>query len=657
MHGRDDARKCVISGPTGSSIPEAGVYHCLAMKNTPRFISLLVVLVLSTLPASAHLWRGCLDDGVVASAIKTRGDIRAFVECAAEFLRSVGPEEAGHAFAEDGPWKHGEIYIFVDGIAKSGTESMTFLFPPDPSREGQAWGEAIDDFGTDYFYEVWRMMEVVDAGWIYYSFTNPATGTSSPKASYLIEIQWEGNRAVIGAGIYEPDLPSTCRSDEVNAQALGADPRPETLAAFVRCAAMVVESGGYFALDQIERDPRWRNGLNYVFLMDLMGNQVASGFPLRVNGYAPHEWYTATADKFGGRNIIGMAEIFGEAYVYYEGFDPTTGATHPKVAFLKRIVAHGVPLIIGSGYATQRDQSAVRTSCEDRVVTAGAIRSRDQIPAFVRCAAEYLMEHGTDEARRAFKEDGVWKHDETGIYVFVDALRPSGEDAMSFVFPPDPSLEGTIWGTSIDDLGTDYFFELYRVLSLVDSGWLHYSFTDPSTGLWNPKSSYVMEIDWNGERAAIGAGFYSNDLPGTCDPGIVNAEALEHERNETMLMEFVRCAALRVESAGHFAGSVLETDPRWNEGSIYPFVIDAADGTTLFSSNPASFEFSGRVEVLFDGRNMVEATDQFGETFWYYRSTNSGTGMVQTTTSFVKRIVAQGMPLLVGAGYNPESHH
>lgn len=628
------------------------------MKIIRRFTLLFVVLLLGTLPVSAHLWRGCLDDGVVASAVKTRGDVRAFVECAAQFVRSVGPEEARHEFGEDGPWKHGQTYIFVDGIAKSGAEAMTFVYPPDPSREGQVWGESIDDFGTDLFYEVWRMMEMVDEGWTYYSFPNPATGISSPKASYLIEIDWEGHRAVIGAGIYEPDLPSTCRSDEVNAQALGRDPRPEVLAAFVRCAAMELESGGYFALDQIERDRRWRDGLNYVFLMDLMGNQVATGFPIRVNGNAPHEWRTAASDKFGGRDIISMADTFGEAYVYYDGFDPSTGATHPKVAFLKRIVAHGVPLIVGSGYATQHDQSAMRTSCEDRVVTAGAIRTREQVQAFVQCAAEYAMEHGTEEARRAFNEDAVWRHRELqDIYVFVDAIKPSGTEAVTYVFPPEPAREGTAWGNSIDDFGTDYFFELHRILSVVDSGWIYYSFTNSTTGLRQPKSSYVKVIDWDGNRAAIGAGFYSNDLPGTCDPGIVNAEALEHEQNEIALMEFVRCAAFQLESAGRFAGPVLEIDPRWNDGSIHPFVLDAADGTMLFSGNPRRFEYSGRVEVLFDGRNMVDATGRFGETVWYYGLTNPATGMVEAQTSFVKRVVAQGMPLLIGAGYAPESHH
>ena len=621
-----------------------------------QLLTLLGFLFLGSLPASAHLWRGCDFDGVVASAVKTRTDVRAFVECAAQFLAAVGPEEARHEFNEEGPWKHGQIYVFVDELAKSGRESMTFVYPPDPSREGHFRGDSIDDFGTDRFYEVHRMMQVVDAGWTYYSVVNPATGTTSQKASYVIKIDWDGHPAVIGAGIYEPDLPSTCRSDEVNAQRLGENTRPEVLAEFVRCAAMMVESGGYSALDRLQNDPRWRHAGNYVFLMDLMGNQVMTGSPVRINGNALHEWghYGAT-NRFGGRDIIGVADAFGEAHAYYRSFNPAAGAQQGKVSFLKRVVAHGVPLIVGSGYYSPRDQSSARTSCDERSVAAGAIRSREQIQAFVQCAAEYAMEHGTEEARRAFNEDEVWKHRD--IYVFVDEVQPSGENALSYVFPPDPSREGSVWGTSIDSFGTDYYFELHRVLSVVDSGWLYYAFTNPATGLWQPKSSYVIEIDWDGDRAAIGAGFYSQDLPGTCDPADVNAASLDEDPNDAKLQEFVRCAALALESSGHFAGPVLSTDPRWNHGSIYPFVIDPADGTVLFSSNPSSFAVSGRVEILFDGRDMVEATATFGETFWYNGFRNPATGEIESKTSFVKRVVSQGMPLLVGSGYYPHSHH
>ena len=167
---------------------------------------------------------GCPDRNIAASAVRTQSDIRAFVNCAAEYLAEHGTAESRRAFNEDERWKHGPTYVFVDGIAKSGTDSKTFVYPPDPSREGGVWGTAIDDFGNDLFYEIYRLTQAVDAGWTYYSFPNPATGKRSAKASYIIEIDWDGEPAVIGAGIYSRDWPGTCYADEVNAATLSAAP-------------------------------------------------------------------------------------------------------------------------------------------------------------------------------------------------------------------------------------------------------------------------------------------------------------------------------------------------------------------------------------------------------------------------------------------------
>ena len=244
--------------------------------------------------------RSCADRGIAASAVQTLEDIQPFVECAAEYLAEHGAEEARRAFNEDERWKHGPTYVFVDGLAESGTDSQTFVYPPDPSREGQLWGEAIDDYGTDLFYEAYRIMSLVDSGWLYYSFPNPATGREVPKASYVIEIDWDGSPAVIGAGLYARDLPGTCYPDEVSAAVLEAAPSPQTLREFVRCAAMMVESEGYFAKEELERNARWADGSNYVFVLDTMGNQLITGSPARMDGKAPHEW----GSRGGGRGSI-----------------------------------------------------------------------------------------------------------------------------------------------------------------------------------------------------------------------------------------------------------------------------------------------------------------------------------------------------------------
>ena len=439
----------------------------------------------------------------------------------------------------------------------------------------------------------------------------------------------------------------------MSAAALHADSSVEALREFVRCAAMVVEAGGYFAKEEIERDPRWTDGTHYVYVLDMMGNQVMSGQPVRVNGNAPHEW--GRGDQFGGRDMAAMGDSFGESHIYYRSNDPRSGFEGRKIGFLKRVVAHGVPLLVGAGHDPEHAEehhSEHGHGCADNYVTAAAVRTQSDLQAFVQCAAEYVHEHGEEEARRAFNEDTRWKSGP--IYLFVDDVQPSGEIAVAHVFPPDPSREGSAWGTSIDTFGSDYYYELHRILSLVDEGWIYYAFTNPATGRSQPKSSYVMEIEWNGDRAAIGAGIYSRDFPGACDPSEVNAADLAANPGDQRLQEFVRCAAMEVESSGYFAGPVLSSDPRWKHGPIYVAGINAETGMHEFSGNRRAFAVSGRIpEVLFDGRDAIEAAALFGESFWYYNFNNPATGEVEPKVGFFKLVRAQGVPLLVGSGYNP----
>ena len=291
--------------------------------------------------------------------------------------------------------------------------------------------------------------------------------------------------------------------------------------------------------------------------------------------------------------------------------------------------------------------------CTENYVTARTIRSREVIPAFVQCGAEYAQMLGEAEARRAFNQDARWKHGQ--IHLFVHGLEPLGDNTLTHVFPPDPSQEGTISERSIDEFGTDYSFELHRLLSLVDEGWIYYASINAETGLRQPKSSYVKEIEWYGGRAAIGAAYYSPDLPGTCGREEVNAFALNEAPSDEKLRELVRCAALEVEASGYFAGPMLSEDPRWKHGSIYVFGVNAETGDVEFSGSESMFAFSGRIPELFDGRDMLKASAEFGETFWYYSVMNPETGAVEPRTAFVKLVRAQGAPLLLGAVYEPSA--
>ena len=179
----------------------------------------------------------------------------------------------------------------------------------------------------------------------------PATDREEPKASYVKSIDWDGNPAAIGAGIYRRDIPGTCESEEVNAGVLEAAPSSERLQEFVRCAAMELESQGYFAIRALSSDPRWSSRSIYVFGLDTYGYTLFSGDPYS-------QWYGVIAPElndhldgpFGGRDVVSVADAFGETFLYYSTRNPASGMLQRKVTFVKRVVVYGLPILVGSGY-------------------------------------------------------------------------------------------------------------------------------------------------------------------------------------------------------------------------------------------------------------------------------------------------------------------
>ncbi len=314
------------------------------------------------------------------------------------------------------------------------------------------------------------------------------------------------------------------------------------------------------------------------------------------------------------------------------------------------LVLAGLAGVCSSVVAQARASDSI---CESNSVAAGAIRTTRNVEAFVNCAYEYVRQHGIDEARRAFHEDARWRH---GLYyVFVDGVAETAQGSTILVYPPEPSLEGSTWGQAIGDLvdgfGTNVLAHDKQVLDLAGRGWTYAKFRNPSTGIEEPKASYVIRLDWNGTDAFIGAGIYLRDRPGTCRPEHVNAAALEANPTDELLQEFVRCAALKIESMGYFAAPILSRDPRWLSGQVYVFGVNTFSEEIEFSGRASSFEASRRVREIFDGRDAVGVGATFGEAFWYHDFTDPATGQLTRKVSFVKRVMVQGIPLLVGSGY------
>ena len=315
------------------------------------FLVLLILLCVAPQAFGADEPVSCSDHSINAHALLTTGDVQVFVQCAHEFVQEVGFEEARRAFHEDERWRSGPTYVFVDEVTAMRLDARAFIFPPDPSLEGQPWGPLIDAYG-DYYEELYRVMSVVDEGWLYYAFRNPATGRDEPKASYVKKIDWDGVPSAIGAGIYRRDLPGTCEAEEVNAMQLEAAPSAQRLQEFVRCAAMELESSGYFAVRALSSYPRWRNQSIYVFGLDTYGNPLFSG------DLYSQPWWGALAPElndhvggpFGGRDVVSVGNAFGEAFLYYSTRNPFTGMLQRKVTFVKRILVYGLPILVGAGY-------------------------------------------------------------------------------------------------------------------------------------------------------------------------------------------------------------------------------------------------------------------------------------------------------------------
>lgn len=630
------------------------------MGRTEAFAALS--LALSGLPATLAgqdaINSPCMERRISASAVQTREDVRAFVHCAAEYIREHGTAKAHLAFHVDERWRHGPLYVFVNEVAPQPDKTLALVHPPDPSKEGKVWGNLEDSFGRNLFADLYRMLAVVDAGWFYYPFLNPATGRQEPKASYVIEIEWNGIRAAVGAGIYEGDLPGTCHPERVNAALLDSAPSPRRLQEFVRCAALRLESDAHLATEELVSGKRWNNGSIYLYVLDTAGNQVFSGKRAGVDGVPFHEWGSraSATERFGGRDTARVGEVFGEAFVYYAAENPASSTVEPKFGMIKRVTSYGVPLLVGAGYHSP-DPAPVKAPCSQNSASAAAVREREDLEAFVQCAAEYASRHGTAAARRAFNDGTRWK--EGSIYVFVTELAPSlQKPAELIVFPPDPSREGSAPEWSHDEFGTTIPDEMHRVLSLVDSGWIYYSFANPETGMVEPKSSFAKVIDWNGRRAAIGAGIYERDLPGTCDRSQVNAAIVSASQAEGPTVEFVNCAALALESIGLYAPRILSSEPQWSSDLAFLVAVNPESGRQLFNGSPNLFDEGMSAQqfatTALGGMDVPQLVNTFGEVFLYFDFPVAGhaTGPV---AAYLRRVVVQGAPILLGAGYSADA--
>lgn len=264
--------------------------------------------------------------------------------CAAEYEPENGTDGARRASNEDERWGYGPRHVFVQLSAPSVDDATTLVLPPEQWREGTARGPLIDNFGADCYAEAHRVASFAGKGRTCYEFTSFQSGFDQPEQTYSDEIDWDGQTAIIGAGMYRRDLPGSCDPSEVSTATLGADGTDERLAEFVQWAAMEVQENGCFATPVPASDPRRRNDSIAVFLANPMPGAVMV-VPLG-------DELTGSGINIlsGGRNMTGVGSACGESNTHYHLPNPTKGVPGREVGFATRVLVDGMPMLVVSGY-------------------------------------------------------------------------------------------------------------------------------------------------------------------------------------------------------------------------------------------------------------------------------------------------------------------
>lgn len=124
-----------------------------------------------------------------------KGEAKALVEKAAQFIRTSGRERAFAEFnRRQGRFSKRELYIFAIDL-----EGNMLAHGGNPALQGK---NLIDLQDTDGRLLTQDMIESVKhgSGWLRYKWLNPVTGKVQSKESYLIEVDRE---FVLGCGVYE----------------------------------------------------------------------------------------------------------------------------------------------------------------------------------------------------------------------------------------------------------------------------------------------------------------------------------------------------------------------------------------------------------------------------------------------------------------------
>ncbi len=288
---------------------------------------------------------------------------------------------------------------------------------------------------------------------------------------------------------------------------------------------------------------------------------------------------------------------------------------------------------------------AAQTPCDSHAGRLADIHSREQLKAFVHCAAEHIEAVGWQQAFQDFSGSD-WHDGPLALF----AAKINGEHLYAWGVDLTPGSDLSAWR---DSEGTPIVQQQARIARDFGAGFVYYRIENIASGQEEPKESYVLRLDYQGEPAFIGAGLHPQDTHATCSPEVVRASLVYSERD---VEAFVACAEHHLQRRGLQAIHDFNTDQRWFSGPTYLFLYNLETGFVVANAGQpqlvgtvrdAASYAEGRVKVAPEVQRILASHD---DAYVFYTFRNPATDEEDRKIGYFRRTLFDGRPYYLGSG-------
>ena len=124
-------------------------------------------------------------------------EIENLVGQAADTLESAGREAFAAFRRKNGPWRYGDVYLFVVDM-----RGIVLFNAAQPNREGRDILGEHDANGKQFHKDFIDIVARFGSGWVDYMFPRPHRTVPEVKWSYVCRTSVDGVSAIVGAGVY-----------------------------------------------------------------------------------------------------------------------------------------------------------------------------------------------------------------------------------------------------------------------------------------------------------------------------------------------------------------------------------------------------------------------------------------------------------------------